>query len=100
MEPTEEGKVGLEFVNNIKGGNIPKEYIPSVEKGFREAMKNGPLAGFEMDSLKVSLKDGSFHPVDSDSLSFELAAKLGLKSCETCQICNYGTNYEIGSSNT
>ena len=79
MEPGEEDKVGLEFVNNIKGGNIPKEYIPSVEKGFKDAMKNGPLAGFEIDSLKVSLNDGSFHPVDSDSLSFELAAKLGFK---------------------
>ena len=80
MEPAEEGKAGLEFVNEIKGGNIPKEYIPSVEKGFKEAMKNGPLAGFEMDSMKVTLKDGSFHPVDSDSLSFELAAKLGYKA--------------------
>ncbi|RIV72018.1 elongation factor G [Flagellimonas aequoris] len=80
MEPAEEGKVGLEFVNEIKGGNIPKEYVPSVEKGFREAMKNGPLAGFEMDSMKVTLSDGSFHPVDSDSLSFELAAKLGYKA--------------------
>tara|TARA_X000000950_G_scaffold114447_1_gene143902 strand:- start:928 stop:3054 length:2127 start_codon:yes stop_codon:yes gene_type:complete len=79
MEPAEEGASGLEFINKIKGGNIPKEYIPSVEKGFKEAMKNGPLAGFEIDSLKVSLKDGSFHPVDSDSLSFELAAKLGFK---------------------
>ena len=79
MEPSEEGAPGLEFINKIKGGNIPKEYIPSVEKGFKEAMKNGPLAGFEIDSLKVSLKDGSFHPVDSDSLSFELAAKLGFK---------------------
>ena len=79
MEPGEEDNVGLEFVNNIKGGNIPKEYIPSVEKGFKDAMKNGPLAGFEIDSLKVSLNDGSFHPVDSDSLSFELAAKLGFK---------------------
>ncbi|MEZ2415183.1 elongation factor G [Muriicola sp. E247] len=79
MEPSTEDKPGLEFVNVIKGGNIPKEYIPSVEKGFREAMKNGPLAGFEMDSMKVVLKDGSFHPVDSDSLSFELAAKLGYK---------------------
>ncbi len=79
MEPGEEDKVGLEFVNNIKGGNIPKEYIPSVEKGFKDAMKNGPLAGFEIDSLKVSLNDGYFHPVDSDSLSFELAAKLGFK---------------------
>ncbi|WP_420400691.1 elongation factor G [Flagellimonas sp.] len=79
MEPAEEGKAGLEFINEIKGGNIPKEYIPSVEKGFKEAMKNGPLAGFEMDSMKITLKDGSFHPVDSDSLSFELAAKLGYK---------------------
>jgi elongation factor G len=77
LEPAEEGKVGLEFVNEIKGGNIPKEYIPSVEKGFRDSMKNGPLAGFEVDAMKVTLKDGSFHPVDSDSLSFELAAKLG-----------------------
>ncbi len=80
MEPAEEGKEGLEFVDEIKGGNIPKEYIPSVEKGFKEAMKNGPLAGFEMDSMKVTLKDGSFHAVDSDSLSFELAAKLGYKA--------------------
>jgi elongation factor G len=79
IEPAEEGKPGLEFVNEIKGGNIPKEYIPSVEKGFAEAMKNGPLAGFEIDAMKITLKDGSFHPVDSDSLSFELAAKLGFK---------------------
>ena len=79
MEPGEEGKTGLEFVNLIKGGNITKEYIPSVEKGFKEAMANGPLAGFELDSMKITLEDGSFHPVDSDSLSFELAAKLGFK---------------------
>ncbi|NNE76147.1 MAG: elongation factor G, partial [Pricia sp.] len=79
MEPSEDDKPGLEFVNVIKGGNIPREFIPSVEKGFKEAMKNGPLAGFEMDSMKVTLKDGSFHAVDSDSLSFELAAKLGYK---------------------
>ena len=79
MEPADEGVSGLEFVNVIKGGNIPKEFIPSVEKGFKEAMKNGPLAGFEMDSMKITLKDGSFHPVDSDQLSFELAAKLGYK---------------------
>ena len=71
---------GLQFVNVIKGGNIPKEFIPSVEKGFTEAMKNGPLAGFTVDSLKVRLTDGSFHPVDSDQLSFELAAKLGFKT--------------------
>ena len=79
IEPAEEGKTGLEFVNSIKGGNVPKEYVPSVEKGFKEAMKNGPLAGFELDSMKITLQDGSFHPVDSDSLSFELAAKLGFK---------------------
>ncbi len=79
ISPAEEGKVGLEFVNEIKGGNIPKEYVPSVEKGFRESMKNGPLAGFEVDAMKITLKDGSFHPVDSDSLSFELAARLGFK---------------------
>ena len=79
MEPGENGKSGLEFINLIKGGNIPKEYIPSVEKGFKEAMNNGPLAGFELDSMKITLKDGSFHPVDSDSLSFELAAKLRFK---------------------
>ena len=71
--------VGLQFVNEVKGGNVPKEYIPAVEKGFREAMKQGPLAGFEMDSLKVTLVDGSYHAVDSDALSFELAAKLGYK---------------------
>jgi elongation factor G len=80
MEPAEEGKQGLEFVSEIKGGNVPKEFVPSVEKGFAEAMKNGPLAGYEMDSMKVTLKDGSFHPVDSDQLSFELAAKLGYKA--------------------
>ena len=80
LEPAEEGKSGLEFVNQIKGGNVPKEYIPSVEKGFKQAMSNGPLAGFEVDAIKVTLKDGSFHPVDSDSLSFELAAKLGYKA--------------------
>jgi elongation factor G len=79
IEPAEEGKTGLEFVNSIKGGNVPKEYIPSVEKGFKESMKNGPLAGFELDAMKITLHDGSFHPVDSDSLSFELAAKLGFK---------------------
>ena len=82
IEPAEEGKTGLEFINVIKGGNVPKEYIPSIEKGFKEAMKNGPLAGFELDAMKITLMDGSFHPVDSDSLSFELAAKLGFKESE------------------
>ena len=71
---------GLQFVDKIKGGRIPKEFIPSIEKGFIAAMKNGPLAGYEMDTMKVVLKDGSFHAVDSDALSFELAAKLGYKS--------------------
>jgi len=81
MEPvSEEGKEGLEFVNEIKGGNIPREFVPSVEKGFKEAMSNGPLAGYSVDSLKVTLKDGSFHPVDSDQLSFELAAKIAWRT--------------------
>jgi len=71
---------GLQFVDKIKGGRIPKEFIPSVEKGFAAAMKNGPLAGYEMDRMKVVLTDGSFHPVDSDALSFELAAKMGYKA--------------------
>jgi elongation factor G len=79
MMPAEDGMRGLQFVNEVKGGNIPKEYIPSVEKGFREAMLNGPLAGFQLDSLKVVLKDGSYHPVDSDSLSFEIAAKQAFR---------------------
>jgi len=80
IEPAPEAKAGLEFENKIKGGNVPKEFIPAIEKGFKEAMKNGPLAGFEMDSMKVTIKDGSFHPVDSDALSFELAAKMGYKA--------------------
>ncbi|CAL2075087.1 elongation factor G [Tenacibaculum sp. 190524A05c] len=80
MEPADEGATGLQFESIIKGGNVPKEFVPSVEKGFKEAMKNGPLAGYEMDSMKVTLKDGSFHPVDSDQLSFELAAKMGYKA--------------------
>ena len=80
IEPASEAKAGLEFENKIKGGNVPKEFIPAIEKGFKEAMKNGPLAGFEMDSMKVTIKDGSFHQVDSDALSFELAAKMGYKA--------------------
>jgi elongation factor G len=73
-------KSGLEFVNSIKGGNIPREFIPSVEKGFKESMKNGVLAGFPIEAMKVELVDGSFHAVDSDSLSFELAAKMAYKA--------------------
>ena len=81
MGPVDEDfGTGLQFVDEIKGGRIPKEFIPAVEKGFKESMQNGPLAGFVMDSLKIVLKDGSFHPVDSDALSFELAAKLGYKA--------------------
>ena len=72
---------GLQFVNKVTGGNIPKEFIPSVQKGFENAMKNGILGGFPMDSLKVDLLDGSFHPVDSDQLSFELAAQMAYKAC-------------------
>ena len=74
----EEG--GLQFVNQIKGGNIPKEFIPSVEKGFKMAMENGVLAGFPIETLKVRLFDGSYHDVDSDALSFELCAKIAFKS--------------------
>ena len=80
IEPADEGVQGLQFASTIKGGNVPREFVPSVEKGFKEAMKNGPLAGYEMDSMKVTLKDGSFHAVDSDALSFELAAKMGYKA--------------------
>ncbi len=77
--PGSADKPGLEFVNEIVGGAIPKEFIPSVEKGFKAAMVNGVLAGYAIESLKVRLFDGSFHAVDSDALSFELAAKMGFK---------------------
>ena len=77
--PADEGVTGLQFVDEVKGGNVPKEFIPSVEKGFKSAMSNGVLAGYEVPSLKVTLKDGSFHPVDSDQLSFELAARLAFR---------------------
>ncbi len=80
IEPqTDDSKTGLEFINEIKGGNIPKEFIPSVEKGFKDSMKNGVMAGFEIDKMKVTLSDGSFHAVDSDALSFELCAKIAFK---------------------
>jgi len=77
--PGDDGKEGLEFVNQIVGGSIPREFIPAVEKGFRDAMKNGALAGYEVQNLKVRLFDGSFHAVDSDSLSFETAAKFAFR---------------------
>ena len=71
---------GLQFVNEVKGGNIPKEFIPSIQKGFEAAMKNGILGGDPVDSLKVVVVDGSFHPVDSDQLSFEIAAQMAYKA--------------------
>jgi elongation factor G len=79
LSPREDGKLGLEFENKIVGGVIPKEFIPSIQKGFEEAMKNGVLAGFPVESMKVRLNHGSFHDVDSDALSFELAARQGFK---------------------
>jgi len=81
-EPDENGVVqpGLQFVNTIKGGNIPREFIPSIEKGFKDAMNNGVLAGYSVDSLRVSVNDGSFHAVDSDALSFELCAKMAYRA--------------------
>ena len=80
IEPqTDNTKTGLEFVNEIKGGNIPREFIPSVEKGFREAMKNGVLAGYPMDSMRIVLTDGSYHAVDSDAFSFEMAARIAYR---------------------
>ncbi|MBQ6955689.1 MAG: elongation factor G [Bacteroidales bacterium] len=78
--PADEGVKGLQFVNEVKGGNIPKEYIPAIEKGFKDAMLNGVLAGYPLDSMKVRVIDGSFHPVDSDQLSFEVCAKIGFKN--------------------
>jgi len=79
-------KTGLEFINAVKGGNVPREYVPSVEKGFRDSMKNGVLAGYIVDSMKVTLLDGSYHDVDSDALSFEVCARMAyrdaLKKCK------------------
>lgn len=77
--PADEGVTGLQFVDEVKGGNIPKEFIPSVQKGFGAAMQNGVLAGYPMSSLKVVLLDGSYHPVDSDQLSFEIAGRQGFR---------------------
>ncbi len=78
--PADEGVTGLQFIDEVKGGNIPKEFMPAIQKGFEIAMQNGPLAGFPMDNLKVVVKDGSFHPVDSDSLSFQIAAQHAFKN--------------------
>jgi elongation factor G len=79
MGPADENIRGLQFINKVSGGNIPKEYIPSVEKGFRLAMQNGVLAGFPVDNVKITLLDGSFHPVDSDQLAFEIAARVAFR---------------------
>jgi len=78
--PADEGVTGLQFVDKVKGGNIPKEFIPAIEKGFSLAMQNGPLAGFPMDNLKVIARDGSYHPVDSDSLAFQMAAQRAFRN--------------------
>ncbi|MEI6695344.1 MAG: elongation factor G [Bacteroidota bacterium] len=83
ISPADEGVTGLQFINEVKGGNIPKEYIGPIEKGFKAAMMNGVLAGYPVESLKVKLLDGAFHAVDSDALSFELAAKIAFK--EACK---------------
>jgi len=80
LGPVDEGVTGLQFVDEVKGGNIPKEFIPAVEKGFRSAMDNGVLCGCPMTSLKVRLLDGSFHPVDSDALSFEICARVAFRN--------------------
>ncbi len=77
--PADEGVTGLQFIDEVKGGNVPREFIPAVEKGFKSAMVNGVLAGYEVTSMKVILKDGSFHPVDSDALSFEIAARMAFR---------------------
>ena len=85
ISPADEGVTGLQFINSVKGGNIPKEFIPSIEKGFQSAMANGVLAGYEVPSLKVEVIDGSYHPVDSDQLSFELAARMAFRhACPKC----------------
>lgn len=80
ISPADENVKGLQFIDSIKGGHVPKEYIPAVQKGFEEAMQNGVLAGYAVDNLKVELTDGSFHPVDSDAISFEIAAKQAFKN--------------------
>ena len=83
--PADPGVIGLQFESAVKGGNVPKEFIPSVQKGFESAMSNGVLAGYEVQSLKVTLLDGSYHPVDSDQLSFELAGRMAFRhACPKC----------------
>ena len=79
ISPADEGFTGLQFVDQVKGGRVPKEYIPAVEKGFKNAMVNGPLGGYPVENMKVVLVDGSYHPVDSDALSFEIAARQAFR---------------------
>jgi len=86
LSPVDEGKEGLQFINEIVGGSIPREFIPSIEKGFKQAMANGVLAGYPVDSLKVRVYDGSYHAVDSDAMSFEIAAKVAFR--EACRKAN------------
>lgn len=78
--PCDNGETGLQFVNEVKGGNIPKEYMPAIKKGFEDSMSSGPLAGYPVDSMKITVTDGSYHPVDSDSMSFELCARVAFRT--------------------
>ena len=94
--PTPEAE-GLVFKNSVKGGNVPKEFVPSVEKGFRDAMVTGVLAGYPMDSMSLELLDGSFHAVDSDQLSFELAAKMAYRNAvKNCDPQNPRAHHVLG----
>ena len=86
VSPAEKGEKGLVFKNELKGNNIPKEFVPSIEKGLKDAMNNGALAGFSVDSVRVTLLDGAYHTVDSDALAFEIAAKFAFK--DACKKAN------------
>jgi elongation factor G len=79
LGPADQGIKGLQFINEIRGGNIPREFIPSIEKGLKAAMTNGPIIGFPLESVKVRLIDGSYHSVDSDALSFQIAAGIAFR---------------------
>ena len=79
ISPADKGVKGLQFINDVKGGNIPKEFIPAIEKGLKSGMSNGPVIGFPIESVKVRLLDGAFHSVDSDALSFQIAAGIAFR---------------------
>jgi len=101
VEPADKDFEGeLQFVDEVKGGNIPKEFIPSIQKGFQRAMKNGVLAGYALDKLKVTVLDGSYHPVDSDQLSFEICAMQAFRNAAERLLCIAGANHESGGSDT